>query len=78
MKKILEVELLKIGRILSTRWVASSFCSVSAVWQNYEVSVRHFEEVKNDNISDKKEKCMYEGLQGKITSAQLILDLGLM
>jgi hypothetical protein len=74
--KLLEVELLKIGRILSTRWVASRFRSVSAVWQNYEVSVRHFEEARIQGI--KKEKFMYEGLQRKITSTQLILDFGLM
>jgi hypothetical protein len=76
--KLLEVKLLKTGTILSTQWVALSFCSVSAVWQNYEVLVRHFEEAKNDNTRDKKEKCMYESLQRKITSTQLILDLGLM
>jgi hypothetical protein len=29
--KLLEIQLLKIGRILSTRWAASSFRSVSAV-----------------------------------------------
>jgi hypothetical protein len=34
--KLLEIQLLKIGRILSTRWVASSFHSVSAVWENFE------------------------------------------
>jgi hypothetical protein len=75
--KVIKVELYKIGRILSTRRVASSFRSVSAVWQNYEVLVRHFEEAKNDSARDKKEKCMYKGLQRKITLTQLILDLGL-
>uniref|UniRef100_A0A6Q2XAX7 HAT C-terminal dimerisation domain-containing protein n=1 Tax=Esox lucius TaxID=8010 RepID=A0A6Q2XAX7_ESOLU len=29
-------QVLKIGRVLSTRWVASSFCSVKAVWRSYE------------------------------------------
>jgi hypothetical protein len=58
---------LKIGRILSIRWVALSFCSVAAVWQNYKVLIRHCEEAKNDNTRNKKEKCMYEGLQRKIT-----------
>ena len=32
--KLLDVQLLKIGRVFSTRWVASSFRSVSAVWEN--------------------------------------------
>jgi hypothetical protein len=33
--KLLEIPPLKIGNILSTRWVASSFRSVSAVWENF-------------------------------------------
>uniref|UniRef100_A0A8C8RJZ3 HAT C-terminal dimerisation domain-containing protein n=1 Tax=Pelusios castaneus TaxID=367368 RepID=A0A8C8RJZ3_9SAUR len=64
--EILEVELLKIGRVLSTRWVSSSFRSVFAVWNIYEALVKHFEE------------CTYEGLKKKITSTEFILDLGLM
>ena len=51
---LLEGELLKIGRILSTRWVAISFRSVLAVWENYEVLVQHFEEAKLDSTRDKK------------------------
>lgn len=75
---LLEAELLKIGRMLSTRWVASSYRSVSAVWEDYEVLVQHFEEAKLDPTRDKKDKCMYEGLQRKITSTEFVLDLGLM
>jgi hypothetical protein len=37
--KLLDIQLLKIGRILSSRRVASSFCSVLAVWENFEVLV---------------------------------------
>jgi hypothetical protein len=40
--KLLEIQLLKIGRILCTRCVASSFRSVSAVWKNFQALVRHF------------------------------------
>ncbi|KAK0048443.1 E3 SUMO-protein ligase [Biomphalaria pfeifferi] len=76
--RLLEAELLKIGRMLSTRWVASSFRSVLAVWEDYEVLVQHFEEAKLDSTRDKKDQCMYEGLQRKITSTEFVLDLGLM
>jgi hypothetical protein len=65
--KLLEIQLLKIGRILSTRWVASSFHSVSAVWGNFEALVRHFKEAENDPTRNKKDRCMYQGLQRKIT-----------
>jgi len=75
---LLEAELLKIGRMLSTRWVASSFRSVLAVWEDYAVLVQHFEEAKLDPTRDKKDQCTYEGLQRKITSTEFVLDLGLM
>jgi hypothetical protein len=45
---------LKIGGVLGTRWVASSFWSVMAVWQDYKALVLHFEESNNDKNSDKK------------------------
>jgi hypothetical protein len=52
----LEMQLLKTGRILSTRWVASSFRSVSAVRQDYEALVRHFTNAKDDCSRDKKDR----------------------
>jgi hypothetical protein len=61
--KLLEIQLLKIVRILITRWVASSFRSVSAVWEHFEALVRHFKEAENDPTRDKNDRCP----QGKIT-----------
>ena len=75
---LLNAQLLKVGRILSTRWVASSFRSVSAVFESYEVLVNHFDEARQDVTQDKKDKSMYDGLLRKITDANFILDLGLM
>jgi hypothetical protein len=51
--QLLELKLLTIGRILSTRWVAYSFRSVSGVWEDYEGLVLHFVEAKNDYRRDK-------------------------
>lgn len=73
-----EVQFFKIGRILSTRWVASSFRTVSAVWKDYEALVRHFQEAKEDKRRSKTDRCLYEGLLRKITSFEFVLDLGLM
>jgi hypothetical protein len=56
--KLFEIQLLKIGRILSTRWAASSFRSVSAVWENFEALVRYFKEEENDPTRDKNDRCM--------------------
>ena len=76
--ELLEVELLKIGRILGTRWVSSSFRSVLAVWKNFEALVHHFDDAMHDPTRDKNEKCTYDGLKKKITSTEFLLDLGLM
>jgi hypothetical protein len=64
--KLLEVELLKIHKLLSTRWVASGFPSVTGVWQNYEVLIRHFEEAKNDNTTDKKKNVCTKAYKEKL------------
>jgi hypothetical protein len=72
------MQLLKTGRILSTRWVASSFRLVSAVWQDYEALVSHFTNVKNNCSREKKDRSTYEGLVKKITTVEFVLDLGLM
>jgi hypothetical protein len=69
-----EMQLLKIGRILSTCWVASSFHSVSAVWQDYEALVRHFTNAKDDCSRDNKGRSMCEGLLKKITTVVFVLD----
>lgn len=74
----LELQLLKIGRILSTRWVASSFCTVLAVWQDFEALVHHFQEAKEDSRRSNTDHFLYESLLRKITSCEFVLDLGLM
>ncbi|XP_050508962.1 E3 SUMO-protein ligase KIAA1586-like [Diabrotica virgifera virgifera] len=74
----LGVQLLKIGRVLNTWWVASSFRTVSAVWENYEVLANHFAAAKVDQTRDPLERSKYEGLHRKLTSTCFILDLGLM
>jgi hypothetical protein len=51
---MLDMQIYKIGRVLGTRWVASSIQSVMAVLQDYKVLVLHFDESKNDKNRDKK------------------------
>ncbi|XP_055497234.1 E3 SUMO-protein ligase KIAA1586-like [Leucoraja erinacea] len=41
-------QVLKIGRVLNTRWLASSFRSVKVVWRSYEALNRHFENAAGD------------------------------
>ncbi|KAF5281765.1 hypothetical protein FQR65_LT14560 [Abscondita terminalis] len=77
--KMLELQLLKIGRVLSVRWVASSFRTVSAIWEDYEALVLHFQLRKSTgNDTEKATRSTFEGLHRKITSVEFVLDLGLM
>ncbi|XP_064421760.1 E3 SUMO-protein ligase KIAA1586-like [Latimeria chalumnae] len=74
----LEQQISKIGRILSTRWVASSFQTVSAVWRNYEALCAHFELAMKDETRSASDRKTYEGLLKRISSKQFLLDLALM
>ncbi|XP_039658030.1 E3 SUMO-protein ligase KIAA1586-like isoform X1 [Perca fluviatilis] len=71
-------QVLKIGRVLSTQWVASSFRSVKAVWRSYEVLNRHFENAAGDETRNSKERQTYRGLAHRMQSKEFLCDLGLM
>jgi len=67
----LEVELLKIIQISSSRWVASSYSLVVATWKIYEALTKYFEEAKSDSKQDVGEIAINEELLIKITSTAL-------
>ena len=71
-------ELLKIGRVLDVRWVASSFRAVKAVWNNYAALFAHFSSASTDNTLDSKERAQFKGLATKISSSTFLSNLGLM
>jgi hypothetical protein len=51
----LSVYLTKTGRVLHSRWVSSSFRSVSAVWNGYSALVAHFKEAAIDTQRTKSQ-----------------------
>lgn len=71
-------QLLRIGRILDVRWVASSFRTVRAVWTSLEALVQHFKNACCDETRSTKERKMYRGLLDRVQSPEFICDLGLM
>ncbi|XP_041845659.1 E3 SUMO-protein ligase KIAA1586-like [Melanotaenia boesemani] len=71
-------QLLRIGRILDVRWVASSFRTVRAVWTSLGALVQHFKNACSDEIRSTKERQMYRGLLNRVQSPEFICDLGLM
>ncbi|XP_041844546.1 E3 SUMO-protein ligase KIAA1586-like [Melanotaenia boesemani] len=69
-------QVLSIDRVLSTRWVASSFRSVKAVWRSYEALNRHFENAAEDKTRNSKERQTYRGLARRMQSKEFLCDLG--
>ena len=72
----LNTQLMSIGRLLDTRWVASSYRTLKAVWQSFSALNSHFESASNDTRRDAKERSSYKGLMLKLTSDQFLLDMG--
>jgi hypothetical protein len=72
------VELRKIGRLLDTRWVSSSFRAVKAVLNDYAALHKHFSEASLDHGLDSKERSVFAGLAKKLSSPVFLLNLCLM
>uniref|UniRef100_A0A6P7H088 E3 SUMO-protein ligase KIAA1586-like n=1 Tax=Diabrotica virgifera virgifera TaxID=50390 RepID=A0A6P7H088_DIAVI len=73
----LEQQLQKIGKVLGTRWVASSYRAVSAVWYGYSAIYNHFEKAKTDKNRSSTERSMYCGLSRQLSSLQFLLNLAI-
>lgn len=74
----LDVQVCRIGRILDTRWVTSSFRTVEAVWKNFPALYKHFETASEDPSRDSKTKQSYSGLAMRISSHAFVNNLGIM
>lgn len=69
-------EILKIGRVLDVRWVASSYRSLCAVWKSYAAL---YEFSKNsDTAKSQKHKSTFAGIQAQLESSQLVHNLAVM
>jgi len=61
----LDIQLKKIGTVLSTRWVASSFRTVEAVWNN----AAHYKVCSDPTSADYKREL---GISSRIVSLQML------
>ncbi|KAL4121433.1 hypothetical protein QTP88_013947 [Uroleucon formosanum] len=74
----LESRVLNIGKIFTIQWVASSFRTVYAVWNNYVALHKHFQESSIDNERDGKERSKYLGLNNMLTSKDFVFNIGML
>ncbi|KAL2095659.1 hypothetical protein ACEWY4_007807 [Coilia grayii] len=73
----LNMQVLRIGQIFSIRWVASSFNTVKAVWNNYPALARHFQTASEDAGRNDAERKKYLGLHKHLTHT-FVMDLACM
>jgi hypothetical protein len=70
----LGIQFLRIGRVLSVRWVASSFRTVSAVWFSFPGLCEHFLAASVDVDRDSKERQKFKGLLRRLSSREFLCD----
>ena len=76
--KEFDIQVRRIGKILDTRWVASSVRTVRAVWQSYDALYEHFVRASVDMSRDSKTRATFRGLQNYLCSPQFLTNLALM
>jgi hypothetical protein len=72
-----DVQLLRIGRLLNVRWVASSCRTVKAVWESYLALYTHFQQKSGDKSLDSNERAKFSGMASKLANPSFIKNLGL-
>ena len=68
----------RLEESLSVRWVASSYRTVAAVWNNSKPLCLHFEHASCDMGRNSAERALFGGLLKRIRSPEFIIDLGIM
>ena len=68
-------QLRRVGRIFDVRWVASSYRTVSAVWDNYQSLYIHFEKAFNDPDKSSNSRSRFAGMLRRVQSPEFLIDL---
>lgn len=72
----LEQTLLRIGKIFTIRWGASSEKTLKAVWNNYVALYKHFTIASNNIKRESKERARYTGLSRILTAVEFVTSPG--
>ena len=68
----IDVQLRKVDKFLTTRWVASSSRAVESFWRNYPALYKHFLELSQSND---KHKATYAGLAKRMETIEFVEDV---
>ena len=73
-----DVELKKVGKIFTIRWIASSFRAVRASWNDYPALYAHFDKLSVDPTVKATERQKYKGLAKKLSTQNFVEDVALL
>ena len=68
----------KIGKVLDTRWVSSSFRTVNAVLASYSSPAEHFRQESQHTTRASRERAKFTGLLRYLQSTAFVRNLSLM
>jgi hypothetical protein len=71
-------ELFKARKLFSIRWLASSYESISAIWNSYPGFVEFFERSSSDTSRSSKERAKFIGLANKMKTPEFVMELALL
>lgn len=74
----LQSQVSKIGRVLDTRWAASSLRSLEAVWKSYTALATHFKHSSESSGRSSTERSKFKGLYKYLTSVNFVTNLSVM
>lgn len=74
----IDQQLLKISKIFTIKWVASSLWTVKAVWNNFESLFQHFSNASMVDQRSSKEKAKFVGLKYTLKSIEFVHNLGIL
>lgn len=72
------ISLLKIGKIFTIRWVASSYSAVQAVWKDFPTLAQQMRAASEDRTYTDPERKKYTGMLNRLTRTGFVTDLATM
>ena len=75
--KDLGLQLNKIGKMFTVRWIASSFRAVKALWNNYPALYAHFKKLSEDKSVKAFYRATYLGIVKKLSTREFVEDVAI-
>lgn len=73
----LDLQLKKVGKIFTVRWIASSFRAIKALWNDYPALYSHFKKLSEDKSIKSTDRATYQGIVKKLSTREFVEDVAI-